>query len=379
MPAAATYATRVEFWTDDRTTDVDVYLYDHFDGGALGRLLSRKLNLSFSEAGYHSVLLDTPVPVAAGNDVYAAVKITNAAGKNPIVADFRGPHETGRTWISADGSDWLDLGAQLSPSDAGIRLRTSAAAGPGATPTATRTPTPTATPTARATATPTATLTRASRARLYMPGMPVGRRAAPSATPTATPSPTRTSTPTPTQPAAREGIFGRVTYGGTGLPGLTLALFRGDGSVWSTLATTSTGQDGAYRFTQVPRLGTGQTYYVRYGPNSAVKDYVSNWYGPKIISHTPGTEQPGGDFDVANIVLLAPAHGATLPFPIQFSWQRRAIAGDSYRWEMVNPDNGDYWLTGDLGDIGNVTLSALPEYAGVGQAVRLVPARVRGR
>jgi len=51
FPASNTYATRVEFWTTDRTTDVDVYLYDDFDGATLSNLLWSSLDHTFDEAG----------------------------------------------------------------------------------------------------------------------------------------------------------------------------------------------------------------------------------------------------------------------------------------------------------------------------------------
>jgi C1A family cysteine protease len=118
-----TNVNRVEFWTTDATTDVDVYLYDSFDGTTLGSLLASKLNNSFAEAGYHSVALDTPVPVTNGNDVVAVVKFTNATFGYPVVADPHGTVETGRTYISSNGSSWSDMGSEHT--DLAIRVRTS--------------------------------------------------------------------------------------------------------------------------------------------------------------------------------------------------------------------------------------------------------------
>ena len=59
-----------------RTKEV---VYGNFNGTALSNLLAQKLNNSFNEPGYHSVELDTPVPVTAGDDVKAVVKYTNAS------------------------------------------------------------------------------------------------------------------------------------------------------------------------------------------------------------------------------------------------------------------------------------------------------------
>ena len=128
IPVVNSAVTHVEFWTSDVTSDVDVYLYDDFDGMAPSNLLTQKLNYSSAEAGYHSVALDEPIVVAGGDDVIVVVKFTNVSLDFPVVVDTDGPHETGRTYISSDGikGSWLDLGLDpYYPADVAIRLRTS--------------------------------------------------------------------------------------------------------------------------------------------------------------------------------------------------------------------------------------------------------------
>ncbi len=126
IPTSDTNVTRVEFWTTERTTDIDVYIYDDFDGTAPSNPLWSSLDHSFDEAGYHGVVVDPPLPVTNGDDVIAMVKFTSASYPLPIPADQNGPSETGRTYISCDGSDgsWTDLGA-YDNDDVAIRLRTS--------------------------------------------------------------------------------------------------------------------------------------------------------------------------------------------------------------------------------------------------------------
>jgi len=197
IPPSDTYVTRVEFWTTDATTDVDVYIYDDFDGTAPSSLLWSSLDHSFAEAGYHGVAVNPPLAVTGGDDVIAVVKFTNP-GQYPIPIDVDGPNETGRTYVSPSGSDgsWYDLGVGEN-ADVAIRLRTSSAAGaPTPTPTPTQTPTltPTQTPTPTGTP-PTGTVTPpAFRAHL-----PIILKAwPPTPTPTPTVTPTTTLTPTPT-------------------------------------------------------------------------------------------------------------------------------------------------------------------------------------
>jgi hypothetical protein len=76
---------RVEFWTTDATTDVDVYVYDDFNGSVLSNLLESELDNSFGEMGYHSVSLAPYVEAAAGEDIYVAVKLVPIP-KPPILA-----------------------------------------------------------------------------------------------------------------------------------------------------------------------------------------------------------------------------------------------------------------------------------------------------
>jgi len=139
FPTSNTYATRVEFWTTDRTTDVDVYLYDDFDGTSLSNLLWSSLDHSFDEAGYHGVVVDPPLGLTSGDDVVVVVKLTNADSEYPIAIDAEGPHETQRTYTGPNGSAWTEEGGY--GDDVAIRLRTSGVFVPP-TPTPTHTPRP---------------------------------------------------------------------------------------------------------------------------------------------------------------------------------------------------------------------------------------------
>jgi len=128
IPSSDTYVTRVEFWTNDVTTDIDIRIYDNFNGANLTNLLASKLNNSFSEAGYHSVALDSPLSVTSGDDIFAVVQFTNDSYPYPVVVDDEGPRETGRTYVSLTGADesWTVLGTgEAFDYDVAIRVRTS--------------------------------------------------------------------------------------------------------------------------------------------------------------------------------------------------------------------------------------------------------------
>lgn len=126
IPSSNTNVTRVEFWTHDITTHVDLYIYDNFDGSAPTTLLWSDLNNSFDEAGYHSVELASPLPVTTGDDVIAVVKFTDSTYTYPLPVDGNAPTETDRTYASCDDGSpgsWIEIGQMHY--DVAIRLRTS--------------------------------------------------------------------------------------------------------------------------------------------------------------------------------------------------------------------------------------------------------------
>jgi hypothetical protein len=123
IPSRDTYVDRVEFYTLDETTDVDVYLYDDFDGTTLDNLLWSSLDHSFDEAGYHGVTVVPPLAMTDNDDIVAVVRFTNTSYEFPIAVDDQGPHETQRTYTSPNGSTWYDEADY--GDDVAIRLRTS--------------------------------------------------------------------------------------------------------------------------------------------------------------------------------------------------------------------------------------------------------------
>ena len=129
-----TGVSRVEFWTNDKTIDVDVFIYDDFDGSTLSNLLWSSLNHAFDEAGYHGVSIIPTLSVMGMNSIYVVVKFTNSNYQYPIVSDINGPTTTGCTYTSGDGSSgsWFDRGTGSPKSDVAIRLRFSGGNPPNA-------------------------------------------------------------------------------------------------------------------------------------------------------------------------------------------------------------------------------------------------------
>lgn len=284
-------------------------------------------------------------------------------------------------WImNRDGSDLRKLADNAGRPAWG---RVPAPSTPTATPTAKASPTPSATPPKTATATPTPTTTAtpmAGASGIYLPlvlksfvapttSTPTSTPAAmatatPTRTPTDTPTATATSTPTstptntPTTTPANDGIHGRVTYQRAAAPAIELQLRFYDGAKTTTAATTTTDSEGRYRFPSAASLDSGQEYWVRFrSPDNPL--YVARWQTASITAYTSGSTVSGGDFDIANVILLSPPDDATTALPVTFTWQQRGIPGDTYRLAFYDLDTDDYWYTADLGNVGSHTVTSL--------------------
>ena len=170
------------------------------------------------------------------------------------------------------------------------------------------------------------------------------------------------------QPAANDGINGRVTYRGADAVSIEVQLRFWNGSSWSAAATTTTDAAGRYRFFGIASLGSGQEYYVRFGPNNSNSAYLWAWWGPSITSYASGSTVPGGDFDIANVSLLSPANDSTVHLPVTLTWQQRGISTDTYRVSIFDTSTDDGWFTDDLGNVGSFNMTNLPPDAVFGKA-----------
>lgn len=68
-----------------------------------------------------------------------------------------------------------------------------------------------------------------------------------------------------------------------------------------------------------------------------------------------------GNFDIADITMVSPSHGATVPIPFTFQWNRRSWTSDNYRFYLFDPTGllPPYYLP-NLGNVGSVTVTGLP-------------------
>jgi len=140
-PSEDGYLHRVEFWTNDRTMDVDISIYDDFNGSSASNLLANIPDNSFTEAGYHSVAVPSPPELTNGDAVYVMIKFQNQSYTFPICADASSPAYPGTSYISSNGTSgsWTDL-SNTQADDVGIRIRTSPTLGLGVNDRPTATP-----------------------------------------------------------------------------------------------------------------------------------------------------------------------------------------------------------------------------------------------
>ncbi len=226
---------------------------------------------------------------------------------------------------------------------------------PTITPTPTSTPTPTITPTAGA-------------IRLWLPL----QLKSPSVTPSPTPPPGPTATPTPPSGGNQGDIYGRITVNNQAPPEVLVALqaYAPSGGNEDLVALTTTDAQGYYHFRGVASLPAGKLYHVVYGPNLFDNRFVRMWYGPDISSYQAGQTLPGGDFDIANVVLTSPPTNASRTLPVTFTWQKRAYAQDTYTFVLT--DGTRIWFV-DLGNVGQYTMHSLPSGAAYQQTYYWYP------
>ncbi len=159
-------------------------------------------------------------------------------------------------------------------------------------------------------------------------------------------------------------ISGLVSYKGVPKGGLALTLRFWNGTTWSSLASTTSGPDGRYTFTNPPTLTAGQQYYVRYDNSSSAPNpgpgYLYDWFGNQITTYTAGSTAAGGDFDAADVSLFSPASGASMTLPAKFCWTPRGISSDNYQMAFYNPALDKTAYSNPLGNIGCVTITGLP-------------------
>ncbi|HTP11748.1 MAG TPA: hypothetical protein VMP08_26020, partial [Anaerolineae bacterium] len=162
--------------------------------------------------------------------------------------------------------------------------------------------------------------------------------------------------------------YGQVTYQGVPIDSQEILLEPCDhiGNGWtcwlSSSLSTSTQSGGYYQFTTSASLGNDQKYVVLFRNTTNDSRFLAEWRSFSIYSYTAGQVLPGGDFDIADMVLLSPSDTANVGLPVTFQWQTRIGAlSDVYMFELYKPNDLSVdFTTPKLGYAGSYTLNTLP-------------------
>lgn len=160
----------------------------------------------------------------------------------------------------------------------------------------------------------------------------------------------------------RTGIQGRVVEHGQPVGGVALQLRFFNGAGWTTLRTTTTGSDGQYAFENIPTLGSGQAYYVRYD-NDGNQNRLRAWLTETVTQYTWGSYKRLGQFDVGDILLGVPSSGAYVELPCTFAWNGwwlRAPTDVTYEFNIYEWRTGNPWAYRNVGYVSDFTVTSLP-------------------
>ncbi|AKB85208.1 lectin like domain-containing protein [Methanococcoides methylutens] len=124
----------VSFYTTDIDTQYEIYVYlDPMTGSptnSAGEVATK--SGTFSEAGYHTVHLDSDVQISSGQDFSVVIKFTTSNDKYPVAmerpySDYssKATANAGESYISSSGSTWSDITSTFTNTNVCIKAFTS--------------------------------------------------------------------------------------------------------------------------------------------------------------------------------------------------------------------------------------------------------------
>lgn len=158
------------------------------------------------------------------------------------------------------------------------------------------------------------------------------------------------------------GLYGRVTLNTAPLAGAVLTLYRTDAQGQTNFGSVATASDGAYFFPHPLPLDAGQGYRVEYqNPNLDQDDRVFQWRTQEITHFSSYDSIDLGSFDVATVVSVSPATGASVRLPQTFQWTVRDMFPDeTYEFVLYYPAMREPSLAVQLGHVDRYTLPSVP-------------------
>jgi len=103
------YLKKVSFSATAATCTYTINVYDDFSSGTVSNLLSGPVSGAFSDAGYYTVDLSSPLLLTSGDPVYIEIELNTSPYNYPIPFDDAGTMETNKSFISSTGVSYIAL------------------------------------------------------------------------------------------------------------------------------------------------------------------------------------------------------------------------------------------------------------------------------
>lgn len=154
-------------------------------------------------------------------------------------------------------------------------------------------------------------------------------------------------------------IAGKVMNGASHEVNGLVALMdqAGPGTSAYMVANVRTDSAGAYRFSDVPLLRPGHSYFVRFIYQNS--NTLFRWETAPIFELNRGQTVILPTFDVAPVILTDPAADSVVTLPYTFRWTPRAGHPDEmYTFYIVDTSLNRTFASPNLGHAGEYSLSA---------------------
>ena len=127
--ASSSSLEAVSFYAARPGSSYTMYVYDRVNGSAFEGLQSSQSG-TVDLAGYYTIRLASPVPLAAGEAFVVAIQLTTPGYGYPVPMEYPIPGyssqataQSGQSYVSANGTSWTDLTTQSQFSNANVCLK----------------------------------------------------------------------------------------------------------------------------------------------------------------------------------------------------------------------------------------------------------------
>jgi C1A family cysteine protease len=123
--------TAVSFYTASINSVYNVYIYTNSSSGPVSGSLVGTKTATIASAGYHTVILTSPVSLTAGQKFSVVVKLQTPGYNYPVPFEYSYPGysssataSAGQSYISSNGTSWTDLTSEEATANACLKAFT---------------------------------------------------------------------------------------------------------------------------------------------------------------------------------------------------------------------------------------------------------------